>query len=358
MIETRVNGGPAGRMLRRAMLVQAALLVASVVTCCLSYSHAREGMADDLNEAMMALAKENAEVWTRQDTITALRHLHAATRGPLICQASDVEFRHPALKEEAYFMLALTRSATPKNLMLDDIAYAGLYDFTSVATRRSSESGLSPVMKMHYNLYLPGGHTLMVISTIRLGHTDYRSVYSESNTADIQNITVENNVLASATLGYFKTLRKGMSLGVTVDEYYNYYNDAYSGSFNSRQTLTNNHAMAMAHLDHNLPCGLAYYVSAGITDLYSTIGDHDDNQLTPKVFYGLTHAINKKHSLSLNGNYVHSIYNPSYKNDAVVRTSFFEATVGNPELEQLNAIQNVVSYNGRVGRRVPRGELP
>lgn len=116
MIETRVNGGLAGRMLRRAMLVPAALLVASVVTCCLSYSHAREGMADDLNEAMMALARENAEVWTRQDTIAALRHLHAATRGPLICQASDVEFRHPALKEEAYFMLALVdgHNAAPK----------------------------------------------------------------------------------------------------------------------------------------------------------------------------------------------------------------------------------------------------
>lgn len=320
------------------------------------------GMANYNKKALTLTVTANGE-WDSCSQLTSADNAFALNDGELHQSITPVEgethtnsqylnfkVAHAAENHSFDISLALTRSATPKNLMQDNIAYAGLYDFTSVATRRSSESGLSPVMKMHYNLYLPGGHTLMVISTLRHGHTDYRSVYSESNTADIQNNTVENNVLASATLGYFKTLREGLSLGVTVDEYYNYYNDAYSGSFNSRQTLTNNHAMAMAHLDHNLPCGLVYYVSAGITDLYSTIGGHDDNQLTPKAFYGLTYAINQKHSLSLNGNYVHSIYNPSYKNDAVVRTSFFEATVGNPDLEQLNAIQNVVSYNGRVGR--------
>lgn len=105
----------------------------------------------------------------------------------------------------------------------------------------------------------------------------------------------------------------------------------------------------MLHLDHNLPFGLSYYASAGITDLYSTIGEQTDNQLAPMAFYGLTYAINRKHSVSITGNYVHSIYNPSYKNDAIIRTSFFEATIGNPDLGQVNAFQNFVSYNGRIG---------
>ncbi|MCM1067777.1 MAG: outer membrane beta-barrel family protein [Muribaculaceae bacterium] len=245
--------------------------------------------------------------------------------------------------------LALTRSATPKNYLQDNITYNGLYDFTSSATRNSTERGLSPVLKMHYNLYLPGGHTIMANANIRHSHTNYRSNYRETDVDEIQNDTEEDNVLASATLGYFKQFASGLSLGATVDEYYNYYHDVYSGSYTSKQILKNNHTMAMLHLDQNLPFGLSYYLSAGITNLYSTIGDHDDKQFATMAFYGVTYAVNQRHALSVSGNYAHSIYNPQYKNDAVIRTSFFEATMGNPDLGQLNAFQNIVSYNGRAG---------
>lgn len=245
--------------------------------------------------------------------------------------------------------LALTRSATPENYLQDNITYTGLYDFTSTATRNSTERALSPVLKTHYNLYLPGGHTIMANTNIRHGHTNFRSNYLETNIDGIQNNTRENNLLASITLGYFKQFASGLSLGATVDEYYNYYHDDYSGSFSAAQILRNNHAMAMLHLDQTLTCGLNYYISAGLTDLYSTIGNHSDNQISPMAFYGLTYAINQRHSVALTGNYAHSIYNPSYKNDAVIRTSFFEATMGNPDLAQVNAFQNILSYNGRIG---------
>lgn len=264
-------------------------------------------------------------------------------------QYVNFKLAHVAENHSFDVSLALTRSATPSNLRQDNVAYSGLYDFASTATRRSTERGLSPVMKMHYNLYLRGGHSIMAIATLRHGHTNFRSSYNETDVDEIRNNTKENNVLASATVGYFKRFASGLSLGMTVDEYYNYYRDIYSGSFASKQTLKNNHAMAMVHLDHSLPFGLSYFLSAGVTDLYSAIGEHEDNQFAPKAFYGATYAINRRHSVSVNGNYVHSIYNPSYKNDAVIRTSFFEATMGNPDLEQLNAFQNSVSYNGRVG---------
>lgn len=41
---------------------------------------------------------------------------------------------------------ALTRSATPKNYLQDNITYKGIYDFISTATRNSAERGLSPVL--------------------------------------------------------------------------------------------------------------------------------------------------------------------------------------------------------------------
>lgn len=264
-------------------------------------------------------------------------------------QYANFKFAHATENHSFDVSLALTRSATPTYFKEDNITYTGLYNFVSTASRKSRERGVSPVMKMHYNLYLAGGHTIMANANVRHGHTNFRSNYLETNFDEIQNKIKEDNILACVTLGYFKSFASGLSLGTTVDEYYNYYRDVYSGDFSSNQTLKNNHAMAMLHLDHNLPFGLSYYASAGITDLYSTIGEQTDNQLAPMAFYGLTYAINRKHSVSITGNYVHSIYNPSYKNDAIIRTSFFEATIGNPDLGQVNAFQNFVSYNGRIG---------
>lgn len=65
---------------------------------------------------MLALVNENSELWTRQDTIAALRQMHETTHKPLIYQAWDVNFRNAVLKDEAYFTLALVdkKNAAPK----------------------------------------------------------------------------------------------------------------------------------------------------------------------------------------------------------------------------------------------------
>lgn len=94
-------------MLRYCLLVPLALLVASVVAGWRSYANAREDIADDLNEAMIALANENRNLWIRQDTVAALRTMHETTRKPVIYQASDVNFRNPNLKDKAYIAVAL-----------------------------------------------------------------------------------------------------------------------------------------------------------------------------------------------------------------------------------------------------------
>ncbi len=264
-------------------------------------------------------------------------------------QYVNFKLAHATDRHSFDISFALTGSATPRNCFQDDMTYTGLYDFTSETNRHSYERSLSPVVKMHYNLYLPGGHTLMADANIRHGHTNYRSNYRETNVDDIQNNTKENNVLASVTFSYFKSFGSSLSLGMSIDEYYNYYRDIYSGSFISKQVLKNNHAMAILHLDHNLPFGLTYYISTGLTNLYSTIDNHNDNQFAPMAFYGVTYALNQKHSFSITGSYLHTIYNPSYKNDAVIRTSLFESTKGNPDLKQVNSYQNYISYNGQFG---------
>lgn len=96
-----------GSAVRYGMLMPLAFMIASVITCCLSYSNARQNIANDLNEAMFALADENSELWTRPDTVAAIRQMYETTHKPLIYQASDVNFRIASLKDEAYFTLAL-----------------------------------------------------------------------------------------------------------------------------------------------------------------------------------------------------------------------------------------------------------
>lgn len=105
-----------GSALRYGMLLPLVMMIASVVSSCISYSDAKQNIADDLNEAIIALAAENSELWTRQDTIAALQQMHQTTHKPIIYQASDLNFRNRTLKEDAYFTLALVdgRNAAPK----------------------------------------------------------------------------------------------------------------------------------------------------------------------------------------------------------------------------------------------------
>lgn len=102
--------------LRYGMFIPLALLIASLVSSSFSYSDAKRNITDDLNDAMIALVNENSELWTRQDTVAALRLMHETIHKPLIYQASDLNFRNAALKDEAYFTIALVdkKNATPK----------------------------------------------------------------------------------------------------------------------------------------------------------------------------------------------------------------------------------------------------
>ena len=116
MKRDNTTAGNSGAAFRYGMLVPLALMIASVISCSFSYSTAKQNIAEDLNDAMLALANENSELWTRPDTIAAIRQMYTTTHKPLIYQASDVNFKNPNLKEYAYFTLALidNKNAAPK----------------------------------------------------------------------------------------------------------------------------------------------------------------------------------------------------------------------------------------------------
>lgn len=96
-----------GSSLRYGMFIPLTFMIASIISCCLSYSNAKQSIANDLNDAMFALANENSKLWTRPDTIAAIRQLYETNQKPLIYQASNANFRNASLKDKAYFTLAL-----------------------------------------------------------------------------------------------------------------------------------------------------------------------------------------------------------------------------------------------------------
>lgn len=105
-----------GSALRYGMFIPLAFMIASVISCCFSYSKAKQNITNDLNDAMLAFANENSELWTRPDTIAAIRQMYETTHKPLIYEASDINFRNISLKDEAYYTLALVdrKEAAPK----------------------------------------------------------------------------------------------------------------------------------------------------------------------------------------------------------------------------------------------------
>lgn len=102
--------------MRFGLLIPLALLIASAATACISYSRAKHDICADLNEAIIALADKNSKLWTRQDTIAAIKHMQQTSHKPLIYQATDLDFRNQILKSKACYSLALVDmgNAAPK----------------------------------------------------------------------------------------------------------------------------------------------------------------------------------------------------------------------------------------------------
>ncbi|MDE6697538.1 MAG: hypothetical protein K2K25_11725, partial [Muribaculaceae bacterium] len=93
--------------LRYGLLFPLVLMISSIVSGCFEYYNAKQNITDDLNNVMIALAKEKSGLWTRQDTIAALQHMYKVTHKPMIYKASDLNFRYEVLKDLAYYSLAV-----------------------------------------------------------------------------------------------------------------------------------------------------------------------------------------------------------------------------------------------------------
>lgn len=101
------------------MLIPLVLMLASTVSCAFSYGHAKNMLADELNQSIAAFASENAESLTSADTIAALRQMHASMEHPVIRHGADLPHLCDALASGAYYSLALVEAGQSQAPSID-----------------------------------------------------------------------------------------------------------------------------------------------------------------------------------------------------------------------------------------------
>lgn len=198
--------------------------------------------------------------------------------------------------------------------------------------------------KINYTLWLPKKQIFDVTASVAMGKNNYNYNYQETGQEKIHSEAKENNMYLSATVQYFKTLKNGMDFSTVIDHYYTRFKDCYGGSISDNQFLENHVSMATLGLSKSFS-NLYFYVTAGVSNMYTYLNNKHYNYFNPTGYYGLNYSPKSEMSFTWNGFYVHTLFDASYKNNVSIPTSFFEVTKGNPNLTPIKVLSNTFEYN-------------
>ena len=153
----------------------------------------------------------------------------------------------------------------------------------------------------------------------------------------------------SGNANYSKTWKNGLTLTGLLRNDYKNYKDTYEGTAIGRQRLTSNVTTGLIQLS-KYGEKYYYYASAGLSNTAVSLNSVHYNYCSPIAYYGGNYAVSRKHSLSINGLFTHTLFEPSEKNSMTVPISFFEATCGNAQIAPMKILGNTLSYNGQIGK--------
>ena len=245
--------------------------------------------------------------------------------------------------------VSLTRQAVPGAEAIMSAQYTGRYNGTTERQTSSDSRGLAPMLYANYTLWLPKDQTLDFTASGSFGHNKYNSLYRETALPAMTSDVTEDNNSIHGNARYYKSWKSGLMLSGSLTHDHNHYKDAYSGSSSGNQRLTTDVTMGLLQLSGSSQ-KYYYYVSTGVSNSAVSLNATHYNYCVPVAFYGGNYALNQKHSLSLNGLFTHTLFDPSNKNAMTIPTSFFEAVKGNPDLAPLKVLGNTLSYNGQIGK--------
>ncbi|MFC4665067.1 hypothetical protein [Falsiporphyromonas endometrii] len=241
-----------------------------------------------------------------------------------------------------------TRQATPDCNTIENISYTDPYGASKRMVSSSSQS-IAPSAYVNYTLWMPKEQTFDITASASIGHNKYHSLYMETEQNPLSSKVTEDNYVLIGNARYSKTWENGFAITGTLSNDYKHYTDDYDGTAQGKQQLTSNVTLGLLQLSKYSE-KYYYYVSAGLSNTAVSLNSVHNNYCMPVAFYGGNYALNSKHSLSLNGLFTHSLFEPSEKNSMVIPTSFFEATCGNPDIAPMKLLGNTLSYNGQAGK--------
>ncbi len=234
----------------------------------------------------------------------------------------------------------------PTDSTICQTVYSGILDQESISSKHSYANAISPKLDVDYTLYINGNQYLNLSGSASYGRHKYSGKFLETGFDDIMTDSKEDNQSYTGALVYYYYLNNNGVLGLNFHHNSKIYSDDYWGSNNSRQKLNTGYSAALLQWQQTLPSiNLYYYLSAGCSYTNTDINRKKDNYWNPVIYYGGNYVLNQSQSISLNGNYLHTLFSPEYKNDLVLPTSFFQTTVGNPNLGVVKAFQNYLTYN-------------
>ena len=245
--------------------------------------------------------------------------------------------------------VSLTRQEVPNAESAIKALYSGRYNGSTQRFTSSDNRGLAPSVYANYTLWLPKGQTLDFTASASFGHNRYNSLYTETDQTSMTSAVTEDNNAIRANARYYKSWENGLTLSSSLTHDHNHYKDTYTGTSTGNQRLTTDVTMGLVELSGSSQ-KYYYYVSAGVSNSAVSLNSLHYNYCSPVAFYGGNYALNQKHSLSFDGLFSHTLFDPSNKNDMTVPTSFFEAVKGNPNLAPLKVLGNTLSYNGQIGK--------
>ena len=245
--------------------------------------------------------------------------------------------------------ISLVRQAVPNAETLLMQQYTGKLTTTTRQRTTSDSRGLAPTLFANYTLWLPNDQTLDFTASGSYGHNRYNSSYEETGQTDVSSAVTEDNNAAHGNVSYYKSLQNGTMFSASLSHDHNHYKDIYGGTSEGSQHLSTEVSMGLLQLSRSAQ-KYYYYVSAGVSNSYVSLNGTRYNYFVPVAFYGGNYVLSQKHSLSLNGLFTHTLFDPSNKNSMTVPVSFFEAVKGNPDLKPLKVLGNTLAYNGQFGK--------
>lgn len=242
-----------------------------------------------------------------------------------------------------------TRQAEPSAEAVTSNQYAGKYNVATTRTTTTNSKSISPSLYANYVVWLPRKQTIDVSGSVSFGKNNYASRNSESTQPNITSEATERNVAMKANAQYSKSWSSAATFTTVLSHDHNHYKDTYAGTANGVQRLTTNLSMALVQLSGSGQKH-SYYMSAGVSNTAVSLNNLHYNYCLPMAYYGGNYAFNDRQSLSFNGYFTHTLFDPSNKNDMTVPTTFFQAVKGNPDLGSIKVFGNTLTYNAQWGK--------